>query len=66
MSSNDPADMPQGLAQTLQAVQDALRRRALANSIVEIHRAADKRAGGDDLLRPGLPAQAESSRTDEE
>ena len=66
MSSNDPDALPQGLAQTLRAVQDALRRRALANSMVEIYRAADKRSGGDNRLRPGLPARDESSRTSED
>jgi len=67
MSSNDRAAPPLGLAKTLQAAQDAQRRRAQAHLIsLEIYRAADKRAGGDDRRRPGLSVQAKSARTSED
>lgn len=66
MSTNDRVAPPQGLAQTLQAGQDAHRRRAQAHLILEIYRAANNRAGGDDRRRPGRSAQTKSSRTSED
>lgn len=64
MSSNDEP-LPTGLAKTLRAGLDAQRRRAQAQLSLEIYRAANKRADGDDRLRPGLPVKGGRSRASE-
>ncbi|NGX99195.1 MAG: hypothetical protein G4V63_29560 [Candidatus Afipia apatlaquensis] len=62
MSSKDPDALPQGLANTLRAGQDAQRRRAQAHLSLEIYRAANNRPGSGDRQRPGPSVQAKSSR----
>ena len=66
MSRNDRAAPPLGLARILRAGLDVQRRRAQAFSRLEVFRATDKRSGGDDRLRPCLPAQTDSFRTSED
>lgn len=62
MSSKDPDALPQGLANTLRAGQDAQRRRAQAHLSLEIYRAANGRAGSGDRRQPGPSVQAKSPR----